>query len=177
MGQPLCRRDHSGAEIAIDNTPYSMGDFWKKGVGVVAPHRAQGSRITDLLRRIFVHSGTPSPLIAGAVDTVERYQGQQRDVIIASFGLGDPEVIANEDEFLYDFRRFNVMVSRACTKVVVLMSRSVLEHLSNDQDILRDSGLLKRFAELYCRHEEPLELPFFDDEHQLQTRRGVMRTA
>jgi len=33
-------------------------------------------------------------------------------VIIASFALGDPDAIQDEDEFLMSLNRFNVMASR-----------------------------------------------------------------
>lgn len=178
MGAPLNRCDAEGNLLKLQIEPYSTAEFWQKGVGVVAPHRAQGSRINDLLQKVFRADTAATPaLIAGAVDTVERYQGQQRDVIIASFGLGDPEMIAVEDEFLYDLRRFNVMVSRACVKVIVLMSRSVLEHLSDDQDVLRASRLLKQFVELYCADETALQLPFYNGDGQIELRAGIMKTA
>lgn len=178
LGAPTERRNADGIIVTANVDAYAPVDFWQKGVGVVAPHRSQGSRIADLLRQQFpLASGATPALITGAVDTVERYQGQQRDVIIASLGLGDPEIIAGEDEFFFDLRRFNVLISRACTKVVVLMSRSVLEHLSNDQQTLRDSRLLKLFAELYCRNDETLMLPYIDDSGLEQTKTCVMRTA
>jgi DNA replication ATP-dependent helicase Dna2 len=141
---------------------YSVDRFWNQGVGVVAPHRAQGSKIVDTLGRAFTGTGTNPEMIRDAVDTVERFQGQERDVIIASYGLGDPDLIASEDEFLYDLNRFNVLASRATVKLVVLMTRSLLDHLSNDQDVVRASRLLKRYAESYCRNDRPMILTCLD---------------
>jgi hypothetical protein len=99
-------------------------------------------------------------LIRGAVDTVERFQGQQRDVIVASFALGDPDAISQEEEFLFSLRRFNVMASRARAKLIVLVSQEVVDHLSNDADTLRDSRLLKFFADIFCRQVEPMTLGY-----------------
>jgi hypothetical protein len=47
-------------------------------------------------------------------------------VIIASFALGDPGAIQDEDEFLMSLNRFNVMSSRAKAKLIVLVSRASL---------------------------------------------------
>jgi len=81
---------------------------------------------------------------------VEGKPRQQRDVIIASFALGDPDAIQDEDEFLLSLKRFNVMASRAGAKLVVLVSQQVVDHLSGDLDALRGSYLLKSFVESFC---------------------------
>jgi len=47
------------------------------------------------------------------VDTVGRFQGQQRDVIITPFASDDQEAIQDEDQFLISLNRFNVMTSSA----------------------------------------------------------------
>jgi hypothetical protein len=127
---------------------YSPEDFWKKGLGVVTPHRAQQGLIISRLQEMFP-SVRPS-LIREAVDTVERFQGQQRDVIIASFALGDPDAILREDEFLHSLNRFNVLASRARAKLIVLVSQEVVDHLSADLEVLRESRLLKLFAQSFC---------------------------
>ena len=138
--------------------PYSPNDFWDKAIGIVTPHRAQMSRIVTRLQEIF---STDDPeKIRAAVDTVERFQGQQRDVVIASFGIGDPDLIRSEDEFLYSLRRFNVLASRARAKLIVLASQSLIDHLPNDAQVLEESRLLKRFVETFCRPAGQLNLPY-----------------
>ncbi|OWK45585.1 Superfamily I DNA and RNA helicases and helicase subunits-like protein [Fimbriiglobus ruber] len=104
----------------------------------------------------------PAAAIRGAVDTVERFQGQQRDVIIASFAVGDPDAIADEEEFLMSLRRFNVMASRARAKLVVLVSREVVDHLAAELEVLRDSRLLKVFAESFCNGHQPMTLGYIE---------------
>jgi hypothetical protein len=128
--------------------PYADGEFWAKGVGVVTPHRAQQGLITSRLQTLFPGAAR------SAVDTVERFQGQQREVIIASFAIGDVDAIRNEEEFLYSLERFNVMASRARSKLIVLLSWGVLDHLADKPELLRASELLKRYVYTFCNMEQ-----------------------
>lgn len=78
--------------------------------------------------------------------------------MMASFGLGDPDVIRSEEAFLYDLRRFNVMASRARAKLIVLATRSLIEHLSDDVEVLQESLLVKRFVEQFCQSQGAITL-------------------
>lgn len=171
-GPPL---NEVGVPVEKWDRAYDIGDLLDRGVGVVAPHRAQGSltvtRLAELLRPLGANFGQ----IRAAVDTVERFQGGQRDVIVASFGLGDPDLIASEDEFLYDIRRFNVLVTRARVKVIVLMSRSVLLHLSDDQDVARDSRLLKAFVRQFCTQVNGATIAYTDEDGAVHQREIEIR--
>lgn len=127
--------------------PYADAEFWAKGVGIVTPHRAQQGLITSRLQTLFPGAAR------SAVDTVERFQGQQREVILASFAIGDIDAIRNEEEFLYSLERFNVMASRARSKLIILLSWGVLDHLADKPDLLRASELLKRYVYTFCNME------------------------
>lgn len=140
--------------------PYSDSEFWDKGIGIVTPHRAQQGLIVSQLQRIFEDTDINPSKIRDAVDTVERFQGQERDIIIASFAMGDPDAIRDEDEFLLSLNRFNVMASRARAKLIVLVSQQVVDHLSDDLDTLRDSSLLKNYVESFCRNNREMNLGY-----------------
>jgi superfamily I DNA and/or RNA helicase len=135
-----------------------MNDFWRRGIGIVTPHRAQQALIVARLQQVFGPLGASKQLIRDAVDTVERFQGQQRDVIIASFALGDQDAIQDEDEFLMSLNRFNVMTSRARAKLITLVTREVVNHLSGELEVLRQSRLLKVFVESFCTNSRPMVL-------------------
>src|SRR5262249_46272923 len=135
-------------------------DFWQRGVGIVTPHRAQQGLIVDRLQAVFRAAGAEPSWIRGAVDTVERFQGQQRDVILASYALGDPDAIVDEEEFLMSLPRFNVSASRARAKLVVVLSQEVVDHLSDDLDTLKSSRLLKLYAESVCRNRRAMTLGY-----------------
>jgi hypothetical protein len=141
--------------VSIDEFDYES--FWKYGIGIVTPHRAQQASIIAELGLRFDKS--EGDLIRDAVDTVERFQGQQRNIILISFALGDTDAIATEEEFLLSLNRFNVMISRARAKVVVVVSRQVLDHLSDDSNVLHQSRLLKWFCDRYCDVTAPISLP------------------
>lgn len=167
--QLLHELNPDGTEKAVTDKVYdTYAKFWEKAIGIVTPHRAQMSRIVTRLQQLFP-SDDPEKIRA-AVDTVERFQGQQRDVIFASFGVGDPDLIRSEDEFLYNLRRFNVLASRARAKLILLASQSLIDHLSNDAQVLEESRLLKRFVESYCLPKGPLTLAY-------QTADGVVNQS
>lgn len=168
----LNERVADGSVPPPSTTAYTATNFWQRAVGVVTPHRAQMAKIVSRLQGLF-HSD-PLEDIRGAVDTVERFQGQQRDVIIASFGLGDPDIIRSEDEFLFNLNRFNVLTSRARAKLIVLVTRPLVEHLSNDINTLAESRLLKLFAETYCANPEPIQLGLLKG-NVPESRQGVLR--
>ncbi|QIN77516.1 AAA family ATPase [Rubrobacter marinus] len=149
--------------VPTRSTAYSPEEFWKEAVGIVTPHRAQQGLIVSRLQQVFAETNVDPGLIRSAVDTVERFQGQERDVIVASYALGDPDAIADEDEFLMSLNRFNVMASRPRAKLIVLVSREIVDHLSGDLDTLRGSRLLKIFADSFCGNGRPMTLGFLED--------------
>ena len=150
----------TGKPVPSSSAAYSTQDFWAKAVGVVTPHRAQQGLIVTRLQSVFRASGHVAEAIRDAVDTVERFQGQQRDIIIASYTVGDPDHIAEEDEFLMSLNRFNVIASRARAKLIVLVSQDILNHLAHDIDVLRDSKLLKVYAEGFCNNVRAMDLKY-----------------
>ncbi len=165
-------KDFNGSVKVTTDRLHDESSFWKFAVGVVTPHRAQQSKIVQRLQMVFPHH--PADKIRDAVDTVERFQGQQRQVILASFGLGDPDMIQSEDEFLYSLNRFNVLASRSQAKLIVFTTRTLVDHLSNDSDVLKESRLLKRYAETFCNKEQPLNLGYLRH-GSLESRPGVMK--
>jgi superfamily I DNA and/or RNA helicase len=66
-----------------------------------------------MLQQVFEPLGASNQLVRDSMDTVEQFQGQQRDVSIGSFASGDQDDSQDEDEFLMSLNRFNVMTSSA----------------------------------------------------------------
>jgi hypothetical protein len=159
--------------LESDDTIMDDGMFWKSGVGIVTPHKAQQALIISRLQHIFPN--TPPDHIRDAVDTVEKFQGQQRDVIIASFALGDEDAINDEDEFILGLNRFNVMASRPRAKLITFLSEELVNHLSSDIDVLRDSKLLKIYADSYCNDERQLSLGDIDQNNRSFSVDGILK--
>jgi len=130
--------------------------FWKELVGVVTPHRAQRAAIVSLLQTS-VGLSVPAEFIDDAVDTVERFQGGERELIFISFGLGDPDLIHREEEFLFQKERINVAITRAKSKVVLFVTRDLGYHIPDDPLVVESSKAIKNFVYQHSRHEMPIE--------------------
>ena len=95
-----------------------------------------------------------------SVDTVERFQGGERDTIIVSFGVGDTDIIEGEEEFLLQLERTNVAVSRARAKCIVLMPKSLAYHLPTDEKAAETSIALKSYLEEFCGYRKAVSIEF-----------------
>lgn len=89
-------------------------------VGVISPYKAQVQYLRQLLRRDEFFKPYRHAL---TVNTVDGFQGQERDVILISL------VRANEEGqigFLGDLRRMNVAMTRARMKLIILGNAATL---------------------------------------------------
>ena len=91
-------------------------------VGLISPYKAQVQYLRQLIKRDAFFKPFRSLI---TVNTVDGFQGQERDVIIISL------VRANEEGqigFLNDLRRMNVAITRARMKLIILGDASTLTH-------------------------------------------------
>jgi len=84
------------------------------------------------------------PHLAGAVDTVERFQGGERDLIIVSATVSDLAYAQSESDFLLEPRRLTVAVSRPKRKLIVLASQALFTLMPADLDDYERSALWKQ---------------------------------
>lgn len=149
--------DSTGVPIPAQSAAHTPETFWERGIGIVTPHRAQRALIVRRLRHLFpTHS---ADLIDAAVDTVERFQGGQRDTIVISFGVGDPDLIADEESFLLQLERTNVAISRARAKCILVISDDLIYHLPSDRDTILTSKAVKSYVSDVCRQAQALNVP------------------
>ena len=111
-----------------------------RSIGVIVTYRYQ----ITLIRREIAKLNIPQ-LLDISIDTVERYQGSQRDVIIYSLGVQDAEQLAfltsnsfEEGGHVID-RKLNVAMTRARKQLL----------MTGNMDILRQNAI---FSELICRY-------------------------
>ena len=103
--------------------------FWRDGVFVVSPHRAQNRATRRELARRREWASPPF------VDTVDKMQGQEADAVVISYGVADPEYAVAEAEFIYNVNRLNVAITRARRKSVVFLSEALLDSLPQVLDM------------------------------------------
>jgi superfamily I DNA and/or RNA helicase len=101
-----------------------------EAIGVVSPFRAQ----VVLLRKLLQQTGV-------TVDTVERFQGGERDIMILSL------VRSQGGGFVFDERRLNVAITRARRKLVFvahpdLFRNSKYEWISTFTETHRTAGTI-----------------------------------
>jgi DNA replication ATP-dependent helicase Dna2 len=109
-------------------------------IGVVVPYRAQSRLIRSLARRIIGDEETLRKLV---VDTVERMQGQERDVVLVSFATASPKFAAQVADFLFQPQRLNVAVTRPRTKLILVGSHHLLEADQYDAEQVETVKMLR----------------------------------
>eukprot|EP00011_Vannellida_sp_DIVA3-517-6-12_P013108 CAMPEP_0114607998 /NCGR_PEP_ID=MMETSP0168-20121206/2353_1 /TAXON_ID=95228 ORGANISM="Vannella sp., Strain DIVA3 517/6/12" /NCGR_SAMPLE_ID=MMETSP0168 /ASSEMBLY_ACC=CAM_ASM_000044 /LENGTH=1360 /DNA_ID=CAMNT_0001818885 /DNA_START=99 /DNA_END=4178 /DNA_ORIENTATION=+ len=105
------------AEMAPRNLPRKAEEKDRQCF-VITPHRTQ---------RYFAKRLLPAHLLERCrIDTVERMQGQEAEVVVVSCCYFDSDVITKESDFVYHLRRLNVAFSRARKLVVFVVTPALL---------------------------------------------------
>src|SRR4029079_1127348 len=92
---------------------------------VVAPYNAQVNLLRDRL---------PD---CKRIGTVDKFQGQEAEVVIVSLATSSPEDLPRHVDFFYSKNRLNVAISRARTLAMILMNPRLLELDANSVEHLR----------------------------------------
>ncbi len=135
-------------EALADPTWYGYGP--QRGLGVVVPHRAQRAALQAALPQLTVRDEESGAITLSAVDTVERFQGDERTVIMVSATESDRDYLLMTGDFLLDPRRLTVALARATSKMILVASRSVFSLFSADEDTFAHAQLWKNLLRHTC---------------------------
>jgi DNA replication ATP-dependent helicase Dna2 len=95
-----------------------------ENIGVITPFRAHAARIRQVMGIGDCAANLRKRVM---VDTVERYQGQERELIIVTLAASDPRFIRLRSDFLFQGERWNVAMTRARLKTILIASTALLE--------------------------------------------------
>ena len=127
VGESFGRINKAEAQLTLD----TLEDYFKKigkqrildehiDVGVISPYRAQ----VQYLRRLIRKRESFKPYRHSiSVNTVDGFQGQERDIILISLVRSNNQ---GQIGFLNDLRRMNVAITRARMKLIILGDKVTL---------------------------------------------------
>ena len=132
--------------------------FWSEKVGVVAPHNAQGRTIIRNLYQVidpYTHLDKDVLMnhLKNSVYSVEKFQGSDRDLIITSIGLSDVDKIDEEADFIFNINRFNVLTSRAKSKLIFISSSEILNFIPEDKKLIENVSKFNFLVNKFCNEQ------------------------
>ncbi len=120
------------------------------GLGIVVPHRAQRAALQQAFPELCILDPASGLPLRSAIDTVERFQGGERTVIMVSATESDRAYLLASSIFLLDPRRLTVAVSRAKRKMILVASRSIFSLFSPEEDVFANALLWKNLLLRTC---------------------------
>jgi hypothetical protein len=156
---------HIVGEIVLNyfklRNPTNLNDeqkFWDEEVGIVSPHNAQGRTIIQHIYTVLTTQNltnlSNSQLMESlrhTIYSVEKFQGSDRDLIIATIGVSDRDQLEAEASFIYDLNRFNVLTSRAKSKVILCCAKNFLNYVPADQEMMDHAARIRKYAFEFCQ--------------------------
>ena len=129
VGESFGRINKAEAELTL----LTLESYFKKigkqrilderlDVGIISPYRAQVQYLRRLLKKREFFKPYRSLI---SVNTVDGFQGQERDIILISLVRANDE---GQIGFLRDLRRMNVAITRARMKLIILGDASTMTH-------------------------------------------------
>src|SRR5262249_4236086 len=130
--------------------PAKYGLDAEEGLGIVVPHRAQRAALQQSFPQLCILAPASGMPVRSAIDTVERFEGGERTVILVSATESDRAYLLASCEFLLDPRRLTVALSRAKRKMILVAARSIFSLFSTDEETFANSLLWKNLLLRTC---------------------------
>ena len=110
--------------------------YKKKGlpltdVCVLSPFRAQAANIRRHIKKCSELTDEDKKSVM--VDTIDKMQGQEREVVILSMVAGDMDYMNEVGDFLYNPNKLNVAFSRAKSKLIIVGNVNSLRRLDAEK--------------------------------------------
>lgn len=146
--------DDFGEQTSDKEADYIVGTiigFLDRGVepqdiAILSPFRAQAAFIRRRISKIESIPKGKRELIVS--DTVDKLQGQEREIIFYSFTAGALDYVMEMADFLVKPNRLNVAFSRAKSKLIITGNFTQLRYLDNES--YPHIPLLLEYAEKYA---------------------------
>ncbi|WP_276249156.1 AAA domain-containing protein [Haladaptatus sp. YSMS36] len=123
----------------LPTTPTGSGNH--VSTGVVVPFRLQRRRLRRQL---------PGHILA---DTVEKFQGGERDVMVLSMTAGSQGYVNSQTDFLLNPNRLIVGASRMRRKLIIIASKSLFRAVTPDADDYENQKAWKQLYREFGVHE------------------------
>lgn len=127
VGETYGRINKGEAQLTLDKLQQYFSKIGKQrildehiDVGVISPYRAQVQYLRQLIRKRDFFKPFRKLI---SVNTVDGFQGQERDIILISLVRDNEQ---GQIGFLRDLRRMNVAITRARMKLIILGDASTL---------------------------------------------------
>ena len=115
---------------------------------VITPYNAQVINIKNKLHR------------NSKVGTVDLFQGQEAPIVLVSYATSSPELmgVRRGSDFLFDFRRLNVSISRAKALAVILFNKQLLNYNCSNADDMERLNYFCKLKEKETKSEDFLKI-------------------
>lgn len=146
-----------------NNNPYSLKAFFTEGVAIIAPYRLQYQliqrQLLQYVQELCHLEGIDfdeelQEIVSDSVDTVHRFQGSERDVVILTLPTGEKEKI--NDKLLLNPHLLNVAISRAKKKIIIFCTKNAYQWTNSSESdhpsLFQHHYILGEFVE-YCSEE------------------------
>ena len=124
---------------------HKRGGLALSEIGIVTPHRSHAGAVCAQLQDKFGVIEAQNIL----VDTVERFQGQEKEVMLLSLGTDRDTTKKGDKGFIGDGRRLNVSVTRAKSRFYCLASNALVSEIKRQ----KNAGHLKSFFK-WCNSDQ-----------------------
>jgi DNA replication ATP-dependent helicase Dna2 len=135
--------DYEAAIITEFIAEYLKQSINPENIAVLTPFRAQVRKIKKALATLPGYNNFKDKLF---VDTVERIQGQERDIIIFSLATTNPIKALQRPSFFFNPNRFNVAITRSKKKRIVIGHKNLFDFSSDDPAL---DLMIKNFRDFY----------------------------